>query len=515
MRGTNRSHGDYTLFSAQQEQDFVEIAEYLARHYPDANGTAALAGESYLGTDVLAAGRYIRPGSPIKALFAATAGSDWYREMMVPSEIPSTFGVGYGTLDQIRDGGIAPSYNSDAASGGPLTYDGEFWQSRAPINSAQEIVRAHVPTLMVSGEGDYPAMGSLEWYVALQNASQGRSIWAPMAPNQPANGNYQLIWGTQTDANMAGYDYHPYELEWFDTFLKGQNTGVQDTSTPLHLYEWKAQQWVDAADYPLTRSYTRYYLNGSSTSQAPYAMNNGGLSTTPPTSTTSADAIKWAPPASPPTPNSASNILDYTSEPFSTEALLAGPITARIYASSTTRNTMLVATLIDVAPDGTTTSVYHIWEPDGVLLGTARAVDPSRSWYDSDWRTYIRLPPLHDRDSRACDTRADGAHGHHALTEDVGGSPWPPSAPADHNSGADTVGPDTAADPLDDRCHVLDREEFAGPSYLNLPVLPLNAFTPDTAYAQTSYTDEPQDPAGVGSGTTFLGPQFNIPPLGQ
>ena len=58
-----------------------------------------------------------------------------------------------------------------------MTYDGEFWQSRAPINSAQAIVRAHVPTLMVSGEGDYPAMGSLEWYVALQNASQGRSIW--------------------------------------------------------------------------------------------------------------------------------------------------------------------------------------------------------------------------------------------------------------------------------------------------------------------------------------------------
>jgi hypothetical protein len=53
------------------------------------------------------------------------------------------------------------------------------------------------------------------------------------------------------------------------------------------------------------------------------------------------------------------------------------------------------------------------------------------------------------------------------------------------------------------------------PSYINLPVLPLNAFAPDTAYAHTSYTDEPQDPAGVGSSTTFLGPQFNIPPLGQ
>ena len=75
VRGTNRAHGQYPLFSAQQEQDFVEVADSLAKHYPGSNGTAALAGESYLGTDVLAAGRYIRPGSPIKALFAATAGS--------------------------------------------------------------------------------------------------------------------------------------------------------------------------------------------------------------------------------------------------------------------------------------------------------------------------------------------------------------------------------------------------------------------------------------------------------
>ena len=515
VRGTNRSHGDYTLFSAQQEQDFVEIAEYLAKHYPDANGTAALAGESYLGTDVLAAGRYIRPGSPIKALFAATAGSDWYREMMVPSEIPSTFGIGYGTLDQIRDGGIAPSYNADAVSGGPLTYDGEFWQSRAPINSAQEIVRAHVPTLMVSGEGDYPAMGSLEWYVALQNASRGRSIWAPMAPNQPANGNYQLIWGTQTDANMAGYDYHPYELEWFDTFLKGQNTGVQDTSTPLHLYEWKANQWVDAASYPLTRSYTRYYLNGSSTSPAPYAMNNGGLSTTAPTSTTGADAIKWAAPASGPTPSNASNILDYTSEPFSNEAMLAGPITARIYASSTTRNIMLVATLIDVAPDGTTTSVYRIWEPDGVLLGTARAVDPSRSWYDNTGGPIFAYQPF------TIGTQEPVTPGQ-TVAMDISLTPRMWAVLPGHRLRLQiTTQAPTLLAPTQPQIHSLTGATFSiarnsqDPSYLNLPVVPLNAFTPDPAYGHTSYTDEPQDPAGVGSSTTFLGPQFNIPSLGQ
>lgn len=513
VRGTNRSHGQYTLFSAQQEKDFVEIAESLAKHYPDANGTAALAGESYLGTDVLAAGRYIRPGSPIKALFAATAGSDWYREMMVPSEIPSTFSIGYGTLDWIRDGGIAPAYNSQAVSGGPLTYDDKFWQDRAPINSTHEIVRAHLPTLMVSGEGDYPAMTSLEMYTALQNASQGRSIWAPMEPNQAANGNYQLIWGTQTDANMAGYNYHPYELEWFDTFLKGQNTGVAATHTPLHLYEWKARQWVDAASYPLTRSYTRYYLTERSTSQAPYAMNNGGLSTTRPTSTISADAIKWAPPASAPTPSNASNILDYTSAPFPKAAVIAGPITARVYASSTTRNIMLIVTLIDVGPSGTTTSVYHIWEPDGVLLGTARAVDRSRSWYDKTDGPIFAYHPFTVGSQEAVKPEQK-------VRLDITLTPRMWAVLPGHRLRLQiTTQAPTLLAPTQPQIHALSGATFSiarnsrDSSYLNLPVLPLNAFTRDPAYGHTTYTDEPQNPAGIGSPTTFLGPQFNIAPL--
>ena len=443
--------------------------------------------------------------------------------MAVPSEIPSTFSIGYGALDQFRDGGYAPGYNSDAVTGGPLTYGGRFWQSRAPINSAQEIARAHMPTLMVSGEADFNATMSLEMYTAIQNASVGRSIWAPMAPNQRANGNYQLIWSTESDVGAPGYNYTPYELEWFDTFLKGQNTHVADTRTPLHLYEWKADQFVDAGSYPLTRSYRRYYLSGSSTSQAPYAMNNGGLSTTPPTSTRGADAIKWAPPASVPTPRNASNILDYTSEPFSKGALLAGPITARLYVRSTTRNSMIVATLIDVAPDGTTTSVYHIWEPDGVLLGTARAVDRRKSWYDSNGRLISAYHPF------TIGTQKTVRPGQ-MVPMDVTLTPRMWALLPGHRLRLQiTTQSPTLLAPTQPQIDSLTGATFSvarnaqNSSYINLPVLPLNTFTPDTAYAQpgpagsaptdqpTNYTDEPQNPAGT-PGSSQVPPQFNIGP---
>jgi uncharacterized protein len=351
-------------------------------------------------------------------------------------------------------------------------------------------------------------------YTALQNASRARSIWAPMDPNQPASGNYQLIWGTQYDTGgQTAYNYAPYELEWLDTFLKGQNTGVEHTSTPLHLYEWQAKQWVDAASYPLTHSDIRYFLGGSATSQAPYAMNNGGLSTSQPTSTAGADAIKWAPPASLPTPAAASNILDYTSEPFQSGALLAGPITARFYASSTTRNIMVVATLLDVAPDGTTTSVYNIWEADGALLGTARAVDPSRSWYDTDGRLMFAYHPLTRKSQEAVNPGQEVAMdvtlsprmwailpGHRLRLQITTQAPTllAPTAPqvASLTNGTFTIG-----------------RNSQNPSYIDLPLLPLNAFAPDTAWAQTNFTDQPYPSLAGTSGGPLGAFPFNIPPL--
>ena len=67
--------------------------------------------------------------------------------------------------------------------------------------------------------------------------------------------------------------------------------------------------------------------------------------------------------------------ITYTSAPFAHAETVAGPITATVYASSTTSETELVAELEDVTPSGTS---YPLTE--GALLGSLRAVDKSRSW---------------------------------------------------------------------------------------------------------------------------------------
>jgi predicted acyl esterase len=67
--------------------------------------------------------------------------------------------------------------------------------------------------------------------------------------------------------------------------------------------------------------------------------------------------------------------ISYTSAPFRRAQAVAGPVTATIYASSTTRETELVAELEDVTPSGAS---YPLTE--GALLGSLRAVDHRRSW---------------------------------------------------------------------------------------------------------------------------------------
>ena len=67
--------------------------------------------------------------------------------------------------------------------------------------------------------------------------------------------------------------------------------------------------------------------------------------------------------------------ITYTTSPLPREETVAGPVTATVYASSTTSETELVAELDEVTPSGAS---YPLTE--GALLGSLRAVNKSRSW---------------------------------------------------------------------------------------------------------------------------------------
>ena len=77
-----------------------------------------------------------------------------------------------------------------------------------------------------------------------------------MRPDQPVTGRYQLLMGPWYHGNVGqGVNLTLLELQWFDTWLRGEPTGVDRTPTPLHIYEVGGDRYVEASHWPLRQAH--------------------------------------------------------------------------------------------------------------------------------------------------------------------------------------------------------------------------------------------------------------------
>jgi putative CocE/NonD family hydrolase len=437
VRGTGDSNGQWGLFDPIQQQDAIKVLDWAA-HLHNSTGSVGTYGPSYLGIDQLLLAGAVGKKSPLKAIFPLVSANDIYRDTsfmggLLDFEFSATYlGLtgGLNTITPAEDAATDPELLTDLASietdhlnglasyhaattlnvlgGGDEAYDGTYWQQRNPSNILAKIVTNNIPAYLVGGEFDIFQNGEPLNYAGLQNAYDHRPTTDPMSPNQPVTGRYQLIDGPWEHINGSSVDVDPLELEWFDTWLKGEDTGMATTPTPLHYYDLGTGNFDETTTFPFT----------GSTPTTMYFGAGGTLSTTEPTpSTAGSDAIDWSPVGNVcgrpidqwsmggvSIASSEADILapcvdsdntgqlgpwqtSYTTAPFTNSATLAGPITVTVYASANTAQTQWVAELEEVTPNGTS---YPLTE--GALLGSLRAVDPSRSW-TSDGATLLPYHP--------------------------------------------------------------------------------------------------------------------------
>lgn len=446
VRGTGDSAGSFTLFDPQQVKDGVAIVNWAAR-LPHSSGRVGLHGASYLGINQLLVAGAIGPRSALKAIFPIVASNEVYRDTAFMGGIPDAeFDLVYlggllpavNLINPVVDALVDPASLASVASvelqhlsntvdynalwvgqtylGSKDAYDNNYWWQRSPGSALTSVVHNGIPAYLVGGEYDLFQRGEPLNYAALQNVWAGRPAGAPMLPDQQVTGRYQLLDGPFTHLGAAAggsSTLDQLELRWFDTWLKGERTGMAQTRTPLHYFDLGRNAYAETTTFPFATAHnTRFYFGAGRTGTAG-SDNDGSLSTTVPASAGD-DQLSWLPLGTSMCDRSSDQwlmgafttltssyggvkpcldddriaqqgptALTYTSAPFSRSRAVAGPIMATINARATSTDTEWVVNVEDVAPDGTSKPLT-----EGALIGSQRSFVASKSWPTLPWHPY-------------------------------------------------------------------------------------------------------------------------------
>lgn len=365
VRGTGGSQGVMDLHGKRSGLDGVFVANWLANpaNVPGSNGKIGLEGCSALGivqlNTLAQMGELERLGkldpktNPIKASIAKCISGDGYHDLLFDNGVPTN--VWYG----LPPGPNPSGFNTPSlVAGREMAYhSAEFWTERDRVVRADDIVRTGTPILMEVGWKEAGFIGGFEMYAALQNAAAGRPHLASMAVDEPLSPKYQLVVGDWTHG--GGLD-RGLEEEWFATWLKGEDTGMQRTTAPIHVKELPSatdNRWVSLKTYPITDRAGQLFLSGHDLS--PDAPAGAG-----------SDKLVWAPGQS----------ATYTlKKPFDRDMTLAGPAAVSVWVVSSRSDAQLFVLLNDVAPDGSVTPITH-----ASMLASRRDLDDARSWKTAD-----------------------------------------------------------------------------------------------------------------------------------
>ena len=424
VRGTGASGGSFEMFGPQQNQDGVELVAW-ASTLPNSTGRVGMFGISYLAANQLFTAAAVGPDSPLKAIFPVMAANDFYRDASAMGGVPHmrvvrAYGSTYRLLNIVnptleyltrggherpRAGGLAAvrqrgrdqrhyfrTLTADAARGGDTAFDGPFWDALRPESVLPRIVDNGVAVFLVGGWHDAFQRGAPLNYAVLQNAFAGRPVASPMVPGQATSDRIRLMKGPWYHvSDWGGLHLNALQLRWFDHWLKDDSTAAV-SGPPFTFQAIGSPRWFHAHEYPLSETTpTRLYLSPPgrlSVDPAP-DESEATLLYTPrgPIAGRSLEQWSLGMPSFVVSQRGRRirydldnrrlqrEALTYTTDPFTSPKLVAGPITLTVHATANTSETLWVAHLDDVFPDGTSRPLTQ-----GALLGSLRALDPSRTW---------------------------------------------------------------------------------------------------------------------------------------
>ena len=394
VRGTGGSQGTWDSFGEAEQRDGYEIVQWAAQQ-PWSNGVVGTWGASYMAImQILTAAQH---PPALKAIFPIVPMADSYRDITMAGGqinagfIPLWLGLVTGTGvvpptytpdDPVRAGTTVAAHGADAgafqarvvadsASGGDQAYDGPFYRLRSPIEVAD---RVDVPAFVVGGLHDLFQRGEPLLYERMKDNTTAKLLIGPWTHGDFGSG--------LPTANLP-VTLDDIALQWFDHYLKGMDNGAACLPAVTQWVLGQSRYRVQA-DWPRPGiEPQRWFARaGNGLTGAPPAAGEGSdpLPQQPANGVCSRSTNQWLIGLLSDTPCATDNRateateVTYTSAPLTNGLRLDGPITARVWITTTARDAVLAARVTDVAPDGTSTELST-----GLLAASMRKLDPSRS----------------------------------------------------------------------------------------------------------------------------------------
>ena len=265
-----------------------------------------------------------------------------------------------------------------------------YWKGRSGDYPFDQVA---VPVLHIAGWYDIFLRGQLKDYVAMTKK----------AATPEARRNQKLVvaawhheisrfgppeergFGPGKDIDFgpdADPDLMTLCLRWFDYWLKGIDNGIMD-EPPVRIFIMGENKWRYEKEWPLVRTqYTKYYFH--SNGRANSMHGDGVLNTNAPQNQEPPDTYIYDP--NDPVPSAAEDlwyfldtvkdqriiekrddVLVYTTPPLKEAVEVTGPLSVKLFASSTARDTDFTGKLVDVHPHG-----YAQYIQEGIIRARYR-----------------------------------------------------------------------------------------------------------------------------------------------
>ncbi len=506
-RGRFDSEGEWDPFDPKHKSDGYDLVEWLAAQ-SWCDGKVGMMGLSYMGwtqwwtatqgpPSLRAIVPEVAPPDPFYNLpyqngVLVGLMLDWAGQMAgrVGQTLgPGTYG-GFGANDRrLKDYMQLPYLKLNELRGaldapwfekwirGNVASD-PYWRGIA-YQTSSNYAKVTVPSLAVTGWFDADFTGAPMNYLAMKQHGATPEARRPRLVIGP--------WPHIFNQNrkVGAFDYGPdavinwdgYVCRWFDHWLKGTDNGVM-RDPPVHVFVMGRNKWSAEQDWPLPQTrWTKYYLHSGG-----HANSTGGdglLNTSPPGAPGDAAFDTYIYDPANPTRSpftgghledgaadtrasaSGAGVLVYTTPPLEEEVEVTGPITAKLYAATSARDTDWMVRLIDVQPDG-----YSAMLGEGVLR--ARHRDPARDGaFNPDKLSVIEPNQVYEYTIEFWRATANAFAKGHRIRVEISSSYFPYYLP-NLNTGADNIG-------LETNIVVAEQKLMHGagqPSHVVLPIIP-------------------------------------------